>query len=183
MTRRGGFVLATLALGALIALLVSGLGKDPRELKSVLVGKPWPVLERPLLGAGADAAPRNLSAWAGRPLLVNLWASWCEACADEHPALMSLAGTLRAQGRAGQLIGLNYKDRADAASAWLAQRGNPYAATLVDADGRLAIELGVYGAPESFVVDAGGRIAWKHVGPLTPELIQREVLPRLGVVE
>lgn len=163
---------------ALLVLLAVGMRLDPRELPSALIGRPWPALALPRLddpGQSEDA-----SAWSGRARVVNLWASWCGTCREEHPALMALAGTLRKQGRADQLIGLNYKDPTEAARGWLARLGDPYSRTLVDAEGRMAIELGVYGAPETFVVDAGGRIVWKHAGALTPELIAQEVLPRLA---
>lgn len=164
---------------ALLALLGVGMTRDPRELPSVLIGKPWPAMALPQLGGAAEGRPMGPDHWRGKPRVVNLWASWCATCRIEHPALLDLSRTLQAQGRADQLIGLNYKDRPGDALAWLDRLGDPFATSLVDADGRLAIELGVYGAPETFVVDAHGTIVWKHVGALTPELIAREILPRL----
>ncbi len=168
--------LAAGLIGALLALLAVGMSLNPRELPSVLIGKPWPALRLATLEGGA---PQGAADWAGRPRVLNLWASWCASCREEHPALLALARQLQAQGRGDQLIGLNYKDRGSDAQAWLRRLGNPYAANLVDADGRLAIELGVYGAPETFVVDARGTIVWKHVGPLNEALIAAEILPRL----
>jgi cytochrome c biogenesis protein CcmG/thiol:disulfide interchange protein DsbE len=171
--------MAGLGAIALLAVLAVGLTRDPHELPSTRIGKPWPAVALPVLGDAA-AAPVGPAQWRGRARIVNLWASWCGTCREEHPALMSLAATLRAQGRADQLVGLNYKDRASDAGDWLAQLGNPFAMSLVDADGRMAIELGVYGAPETFVIDAQGVILHRHVGALTPEIIARELLPRLG---
>ena len=164
---------------ALLGVLAIGLTRDPHELPSTRIGKPWPAVTLPVLGDAA-AAPVGPAQWRGRARIVNLWASWCGTCREEHPALMSLAATLRAQGRADQLVGLNYKDRAADAGDWLARLGDPFSMSLVDADGRMAIELGVYGAPETFVIDAQGVILHRHVGALTPEIIARELLPRLG---
>ncbi|MEN9482127.1 MAG: hypothetical protein RJB37_7 [Pseudomonadota bacterium] len=171
--------LAGLGALALLGVLAIGLTRDPHELPSTRIGKPWPAVTLPVLGDAA-AAPVGPAQWRGRARIVNLWASWCGTCREEHPALMSLAATLRAQGRADQLVGLNYKDRAADAGDWLARLGDPFSMSLVDADGRMAIELGVYGAPETFVIDAQGVILHRHVGALTPEIIARELLPRLG---
>ncbi len=169
---------ATLAaVVALLVLLAVGMTRDPRELPSVLIGKPWPAITLPQLDR--NAPPIGPAELLGKPRLINLWASWCGTCRDEHPVLLELAKTLAAQGRADQLIGLNYKDAAPDATAWLERLGNPFSSILVDADGRLAIELGVYGAPETFIIDAQGTIIWKHVGALTPDVVSREVLPRL----
>ena len=166
---------------ALLLLLAVGLTRDPRELPSALIGKPWPDMALPQLGSSAAGGePIGPAQLRGKARLVNVWASWCAVCVDEQPALLGLAKTLRAQDRADQLISINYKDRTQDANAWLRRYGNPFATTLVDADGRMGIELGVYGAPETFLIDAQGTIVWKHVGALTPEVIAREVMPRLG---
>jgi cytochrome c biogenesis protein CcmG/thiol:disulfide interchange protein DsbE len=173
--------LVVLAALALLALLAVGMTRDPRELPSVLIGKPWPELALPQLGsAAADGEPIGPANLRGKPRLVNVWASWCAVCVDEQPALNALAKTLREQGRSDQFIGLNYKDKRSDANMWLRRYGNPFATILVDADGRMGIELGVYGAPETFLIDEHGTIVWKHVGELTSETIAREVLPRLG---
>jgi cytochrome c biogenesis protein CcmG/thiol:disulfide interchange protein DsbE len=173
--------LVSLAALALLALLAAGMTRDPRELPSVMIGKPWPDLALRQLGStAADGQPIGPAHLRGKPRLVNVWASWCVVCSDEQPALMALAKTLREQNRTDQFIGLNYKDSAKDASAWLRRFGNPFATSLVDADGRMGIELGVYGAPETFLLDAQGTIVWKHVGELTPDVIAKEVLPRLG---
>ncbi|NDY91482.1 DsbE family thiol:disulfide interchange protein [Ideonella livida] len=175
--RRWGLWLAGASGVGLLGLLGVGMGRDPRELPSVRLGQPWPARPMPQLGGGPAVDPAT---WRGKPRLVNLWASWCATCVEEQPVLLALARSLQAQGRADQLIGLNYKDAPADAQAWLRRHGNPFAQQVVDADGRLAIDLGVYGAPETFVVDAQGRIAYRHVGALTPEVIARELLPRLA---
>ncbi|MDR0458496.1 MAG: DsbE family thiol:disulfide interchange protein [Burkholderiaceae bacterium] len=180
LRRHWALSLALAAALALLLLLAVGLTRDPRLLPSVMIGKPWPNIALPQLGDanGGAIGPAQLR---GKARLVNVWASWCAVCSDEQPVLLALGETLREQGRADQLIGLNYKDKPSDALAWLQRYGAPFAAVLVDADGRMGIELGVYGAPESYLIDAQGTIVWKHVGELTPDLIARQVLPRLGV--
>jgi cytochrome c biogenesis protein CcmG/thiol:disulfide interchange protein DsbE len=180
--RRHWIASAVLAIVlALLLLLASGLTRDPRELPSALIGKPWPSMALPQLGsAAANGEPIGPAQLRGKARLVNVWASWCAVCEDEQPVLLALGETLREQGRADQLIGLNYKDTKPDATAWLQRFGNPFATVLVDADGRMGIELGVYGAPETYLIDAQGTIVWKRVGELTPDLIAKEVLPRLG---
>jgi len=179
LRRRWPLLLGLLAVLALLLLLAVGLTRDPRELPSAMINKPWPDRALPQLGqaAGEPIGPAQLR---GKARLVNVWASWCANCADEQPVLLALGETLRKQGRSDQLIGLNYKDRPVAATAWLQRYGNPFATVLVDADGRMGIELGVYGAPETYLIDAQGTIVWKQVGELTPDIIAKEVLPRLG---
>lgn len=175
--RRWGLWAAFAAMTALLALLAVGLTRDPRELPSALIGQPWPEHPLPLLQSPAQRmGPQQ---WRGKARVVNLWASWCATCQQEHPVLMRLAAQLQASGHADQLIGLNYKDQRAAALTWLTRLGNPFHATLQDGDGRLGIDLGVYGAPETFVIDAQGVIRAKYVGALTDELIQREILPLL----
>lgn len=176
VTRRWGWWCAVTATVGLLALLAVGMTRDPHELPAMRLGKPWPAMALPRLGGGMAVDPAG---WRGQARLVNLWASWCATCREEHPALLQLAATLKAEGRSAQLIGLNYKDAPEQAQAWLGRLGDPFSVSMVDGDGRLAIELGVYGAPESFIVDASGIVVWKHVGALTPELMAREVLPRL----
>ncbi|PXW93378.1 cytochrome c biogenesis protein CcmG/thiol:disulfide interchange protein DsbE [Sphaerotilus hippei] len=173
---RWGLWATAAVLAALLGLLAAGMTRDPRELPSVRIGKPWPAMVLPQLD---DPAPLDPAQWRGQARIVNLWASWCSSCREEHPALMALAAELRAQGRGGQLIGLNYKDRTADAQAFLQRLGNPFSTSVVDADGRLGIELGVYGAPETYVIDARGLILYRHVGPLTPEVIRTQLLPRL----
>jgi cytochrome c biogenesis protein CcmG/thiol:disulfide interchange protein DsbE len=161
---------------ALFALLVfflwRGLSLDPREVPSPLIGKPAPrfALTR-LDDAGRTIRRDDL---LGKVWVLNVWASWCAACRDEHPALLRFAKTKQVP-----VIGLNYKDQRPAGLAWLAQFGDPYDASLFDADGRVGIDFGVYGVPETFVIDKRGVVRFKHIGALTPELIETRVRPLL----
>lgn len=161
------------AFGLLALLLARGLQLNPRELPSPLIGKPVPALTLSALHEGGT--PLRTADWPGRVTLLNVWASWCAPCREEQPALMALAR--RHPGV--RFAGLNYKDDGAAARRWLAQLGDPFAEIGADADGRAGIELGVYGVPETFVVDAQGRILFKHVGPLTDEVIARRIEPLL----
>lgn len=144
----------------LVGLLYVGLGRDPRLLPSPFIGRPAPPMDLPTL---ADPAVRLQGAGLrGAPTLVNVWASWCVACRQEHGALMELAASQRVR-----IVGLNYKDTREDARAWLERHGDPYAMVAVDADGRAGIDWGVYGVPETFFLDAEGIVRHKHVGPLT----------------
>lgn len=155
----------------LVALLYVGLGLDPREVPSPLVGRPAPAFVLPALGADAGTvSERDL---AGAPVTVlNVWASWCAACVAEHPVLSAWV-----RRRDLPLVGLNYKDEPDAASAWLARFGNPFHRIAMDREGRVGIDWGVYGVPETFLVDRDGIIRYKHVGPLTPQVIAERLDP------
>jgi len=156
---------------ALAVLLAAGLGLNPRSVPSPLVGQPAPAFSLP--GLKAPERPIGLEDLRGRPVtLVNVWASWCSACRLEHPFLLDLA-------RRGELtlFGINYKDERAAALRWLEELGDPYAASGFDQDGRVGIDWGVYGVPETFVVDGDGIIRHKVTGPITPEIWQREVKP------
>ena len=156
----------------LVAFLFKGLDLNPREVPSPLIGKPAPAFALPRLDdAAQQIRPEDLR---GQVWLLNVWASWCVPCRQEHPLLMQIA-----QRRLAPVYGLNYKDQAAAAKAMLAQGGNPYVATAVDADGRVGIDLGVYGVPETFVIDKQGVVRFKHVGPLTPEIVQTRIEPLL----
>jgi cytochrome c biogenesis protein CcmG/thiol:disulfide interchange protein DsbE len=154
----------------LVAFLYIGLFRDPREVPSPLIGKPAPAFKLAKLHApGETFAPADLK---GNVWLLNVWASWCVSCRVEHPLLVQLA-------RSGivPVYGLDYKDKPDEGIAWLAQHGNPYAASLVDRDGRVGIDYGVYGVPETFVIDKSGIIRYKQIGPLTPEALKEKILP------
>lgn len=158
----------------LAVLLASGIGKDTRLVPSPLIAKPAPEFSLPdLLDPLARVENAELR---GRPYLLNVWASWCFACREEHPVLMRLAAT----GKVA-IIGYNWKDEPDEALAVLRQSGNPYQRIAADQEGRVAIDFGVYGAPETFVVDAKGTIVHKHIGPLDWAAVEREILPRLGL--
>ncbi|MGE0483620.1 MAG: DsbE family thiol:disulfide interchange protein [Gammaproteobacteria bacterium] len=153
-----------------VVFLAIGLERDPRYVPSPLIGKPLPAFSLPVLDEAA--APVDRAAFGGRVFLLNVWASWCVACREEHPVL----NTLAARGVV-PVIGLNYKDERADARRWLAQRGDPYETSLFDHEGKLGLDLGVYGVPETFLVDGAGIIRYKHVGPLTEAVLERDVLP------
>ena len=162
-----------LLLFALVGtFLAIGLTRDPSTLPSALVGKPAPAFELPPLDgrAGPGLSRADLG---GTPMLVNVFASWCVPCRMEHPLLTRLSE----QGVIVQ--GINYKDRPEDARAWLAELGDPFRHLGADRDGRVAIDWGVYGVPETFVIDKDGRIAYRHVGPLQPQDLTTTILPLL----
>ena len=150
--------------------LAFGLKLDPREVPSPLIDKPAPAFQARVL-ARPEQTLRNQD-MAGKVWVLNVWASWCGACRDEHPLLVEFA-------RRGvvPIYGLNYKDERPAAFAWLQQGGNPYTDSLFDQDGRIGINFGVYGVPETFVIDRSGVIRFKHIGPLTPEVLRDKIEP------
>lgn len=154
----------------LVGFLAVGLKLDPREVPSPLIDKAAPDFRL----AQLHAPERTLSPvdLRGQVWMLNVWASWCVSCRQEHPLLVELAGTGEVP-----IYGLNYKDKPPDAMAWLEHFGNPYAASLVDADGRVGIDYGVYGVPETYVIDKQGVIRYKHIGPLTPKAIRETVLP------
>jgi cytochrome c biogenesis protein CcmG/thiol:disulfide interchange protein DsbE len=168
---------------ALAVLLFLRLGSgDPSRLPSALIGKPAPSLSLSALdGLTRDGAPvpgLDSSQFKRQITLVNVWASWCLPCQTEHPQLMRLAADPRLQ-----LVGINYKDATENARRFLGRYGNPFAAVGVDQDGRSAIEWGVYGVPELFLIGRDGRIAYKQVGPITDETLpalEREIEKALG---
>lgn len=159
----------------LVALLAVGLTRDPREVPSPLVGKPAPVFELPQLGDGSRFSPAEMR---GKVWLLNVWASWCVSCRDEHPVLVEFAKMKRAP-----LVGLNYKDARDDALKWLARYGDPYQLSVVDAEGRIGIDYGVYGVPETYVIDRAGIIRYKQIGPVTPDVLSGKILPLIAKLE
>ena len=171
-------VLVFCLLAAIFALaLRSG---DPARLPSALIGKPAPQMELaalPGLTKGSQAIPgfSGVDLRQGQVAVVNFWASWCGPCAQEHPLLMELA----LQGGV-RLYGVNYKDEVQAARRFLGDNGNPYAAIGVDGSGRAAIEWGVYGTPETFVVDGHGIIVYKHFGPITRQALTAKIIPAIA---
>ena len=176
-------VIAFLALAALFAFMMMQPGRDVSVVPSALIGKRAPDTPLPaipgLTTANGAAMPAFAPAgFAGKPVLVNIWASWCGPCREEHHLLMEIA----AHGDI-EIAGLNYKDKTANAVGFLAELGNPYSQAGADSSGRSAIEWGVYGVPESFIVAADGTIAYKHVGPLTREVVDTEILPRLTGVQ
>jgi cytochrome c biogenesis protein CcmG/thiol:disulfide interchange protein DsbE len=147
--------LPLLAFTVLSLFLFRGLWLDPREMPSALVGRPVPEFSLPRLGAQGQVSQADI---AGQVGLLNVWATWCPSCRVEHPYLVQLAD-------AGiPVYGLNYKDRDDAARRWLEELGNPYRFNIVDREGSLGLDLGVYGAPETYLIDAEGVIHYRHVG-------------------
>lgn len=154
----------------LAAFLWVGLYLNPREVPSPFIGKQMPVLKGiDLLEPARSFSHEDMR---GQVWLLNFWATWCPPCREEHPLLVGLA-------RTGQvpIIGVNFKDDEVRAAAWLKELGNPYGSTVTDKSGRLGIEFGVYGLPETFVIDAGGTIRYKFVGPLTPSILETKILP------
>lgn len=162
-----------LALFVILGLLLAyGLNLDPRMIPSPLIGKPLPAFS---LSTVADPARKvSRDDLKGRVYLLNVWASWCVACRQEHPVLNELA-----QRKAVTIIGLNYKDKRQDALQWLGSLGNPYEVSLSDEDGRLGIDLGVYGVPETFVIDKQGVIRYKQIGPITPAVWEQKLLPMI----
>jgi len=161
----------------LLGFLAVGLNRDPREVPSPLVGKPAPAFEVPQLGAmDKTFSPKEM---LGKVWLLNVWASWCVSCRQEHPLLVELA-----KRRAVILVGLNYKDDRDNGSRWLIDHGgDPYALSAFDSDGRVGIDYGVYGVPETFLIDKTGVIRHKHVGPLRWETLEEKILPLIRELE
>ena len=160
-------LIVTLGLGALLWL---GLGKDPYRQDEATLGRPLPTWQSENLLDGGIIDTAELK---GEPFVLNVWASWCPSCSAEHPLLAELAKTV-------PLYGLNYRDKGDAARAWLIQAGNPYKAVLADPDGKLALELGVYGTPETYLFAADGTLLSRHTGELTKEVWQRQFVPLLA---
>lgn len=164
------FALPLAIFVVLAAFLFVGLSLNPRDVPSPLIGKAVPMFRLPLLSQPDQTfAPSQMQ---GEVWLLNVWASWCVACRIEHPLLVELA-----KKNTVPVIGLNYKDKRDAAAGWLAQFGNPYKLSVVDADGRVGIDYGVYGVPETFVIDKQGVIRFKQIGPITEDAWQTKLLP------
>jgi cytochrome c biogenesis protein CcmG, thiol:disulfide interchange protein DsbE len=159
-----------LIFGVLLGFLAVGLSLNPREIPSPLINKPAPAFSLPAL----DAPDQKISAQdlRGKVWVLNVWASWCVACRIEHPLLVEFS-------KAGMvpIYGLNYKDKRDDAMRWLVNFGNPYTRSLSDIDGLVGIDFGVYGVPETFVIDKQGVIRMKHIGPVTPEVLRDDIIP------
>ena len=169
-SRSAALVVPVLVFAGIAVFFGIGLTRDPREIPSPLIGKPVPDFSLPpVQGRSLGLATADLR---GEVSLVNVFASWCVACRDEHPVLMEIE-----QGGIVPVHGLNYKDQPAAAAAWLDSMGDPYTRTGTDSDGRVAIDWGVYGVPETFIVDRDGRISYKHIGPITPAVWNDKLLP------
>ncbi|MDP1730194.1 MAG: DsbE family thiol:disulfide interchange protein [Devosia sp.] len=177
MTRIVLLVTPLVALVALIVVFALSIDRDPSLIRSVLIDKPAPDFTLPPV-EGLDVPGFDTAALKGRVTVVNVFASWCVPCRDEHPVLTAL------KARTGvTLYGINQKDAPENARAFLDELGNPYDAVGADATGRVSIDWGVYGVPETFVVDADGVITFKHVGPLSPRSLEEELLPAIELAK
>ena len=160
--------LPLVAFAALVLLLVRGLALDPTALPSARVGRPLPEFDLQVLGGEYR---RSAGQWHGKPALLNVWATWCFSCRVEHPYLLDLAES------GVTIYGLNYKDDPAKALTWLEELGNPYAETVVDIDGDFGFDLGVYGAPETYVIDAAGTVQHRHVGVVDERVWTEQLAP------
>lgn len=164
------FLLPLVAFIVLVIFLGIGLNLKPREVPSPLIDKPAPAFRVPQLYEEAKTiAPEEMR---GKVWLLNVWASWCVTCREEHPLLVELA-----RQNVVPIYGLNYKDKREDAIAWLAERGNPYVVTAYDQVGNVGIDWGVYGVPETFVIDKLGIIRYKQIGPVTPDALRDKIIP------
>lgn len=188
------FAWLLVAFAALVVLLAVGLNLNPREVPSPLVGKPAPQFKLAKLG-GAEAETFGPEAMRGQVWMLNVWASWCVSCRQEHPLLVELS-----KRRIVPIVGLNYKEvRGDGgidaskmplaeentlarqrAAKWLKDHGDPYLLSAIDLDGRVGIDYGVYGVPETYVIDKEGVIRFKQIGPITPDVVEKKLLPLIA---
>lgn len=173
MIRAALVVLPLVVLVGLVAVFATSIDRDPGLVRSVLIGKPVPQFTLPPVDE-LDVPGFSSEDFSGEATLVNVFASWCVPCRAEHPLLKSIKAETGIR-----LYGMNQVDAPENARAFLAELGNPYDAVGADRDRRVSIDWGVYGVPETFVVDANGVITYKHVGPMTPETIEREVIPAI----
>ena len=165
-------ILLPIAAFVLMIPLFLGLNRDKSEIVSPLLDREAPTYSLPSL---ADPTEQVGSAtYAGKIALVNVWATWCVGCRQEHDYLMELAGRNEVP-----IFGLNWRDQRDMALRWLAELGDPYIASAYDEDGRVGIDWGVYGAPETFLIGADGKVLYKHISPLTEQVWQQEFVPRI----
>ena len=164
------FIIPLAVFIALAVFLAVDLTRDPREVPSPFIGKAAPAFRLEQLGdAKAAFTPADMK---GKVWLLNVWASWCASCRVEHPVLVEMS-----KKNLVPIIGLNYKDRREDALQWLARYGNPYSLSAYDVQGNVGIDYGVYGAPETFVIDKQGVIRYKQIGAITPEALERNILP------
>ncbi len=163
--------LIPLALFVVMAVfLTMGLSLNPRDIPSPLIDKPAPEFSLPALNEPVKIMSKE--DFAGKVWLLNVWASWCVSCRQEHPVFVQFA-----RKNAVTIVGLNYKDDPSAAKQWLAQLGNPYKVSIMDQEGRTGIDYGVYGVPETFVIDKKGVVRYKHTGPVTMQDVQEILIP------
>ena len=166
------FILPLLLFVGLALILAAGLNRDPKEVPSPLIGKPAPAFTLARLDDAAQTIQRD--DLLGKVWVLNVWASWCVACREEHPLLVEFS-----RRKTVPVYGLNYKDARPDGLRWLANFGNPYDASLFDNDGKVGIDFGVYGVPETFIIDKQGVIRFKHIGPVTPAVLKDRIEPLL----
>jgi cytochrome c biogenesis protein CcmG, thiol:disulfide interchange protein DsbE len=176
MKRMAKFLIPLALFFIAVGFLFKGLYLDPHEVPSPLVGKPAPAFQAPILGEAGKTF--NSTDMKGQVWLLNVWASWCGACKDEHPVLMEMAKTNKIA-----TYGLDYKDTDADAQAVLLAEGNPYKATFTDVEGKIGIDYGVYGVPETYVIDKAGVIRYKQIGPITDEILLTKIVPLLKELE
>ena len=170
------FLIPLLLFVVLVGFLAVGLNLDPHEVPSPLINKPAPAFEIPQLGqANNTFSPASMK---GQVWILNVWASWCVACREEHPVLVEIA-----KSGLVPLIGLDYKDKREDALAMLENQGNPYVLSAYDGNGRVGIDYGVYGVPETYVIDRAGIIRLKHIGPITPEILNQKIYPLVSELQ
>lgn len=173
MTR---FIWPFLVFVVLVGFLYVGLNLDPREVPSPLIGKPAPAFTLPhLLEPSKQFSPSEMK---GKVWLLNVWASWCVSCREEHPILLELS-----RQRIVPIYGLDYKDKRVDAMATLREAGDPYVLSVSDLEGRVGIDYGVYGVPETYVIDKQGVIRYKQIGPVTPQNLREKILPLVAELE
>ena len=188
------FLIPLVLFLGLVVFLAIGLNRDPHEIPSPLIGKPAPVFSLPTLNGAKPFAPAD---YQGRVWLLNVWATWCVSCREEHPVLVAFSKQYDVP-----VVGLSYKEiqpheeqasklppeqklqlARERSQRFLQRQGDPYVLSVMDLDGRVGIQYGVYGVPETYVIDRQGVIRFKHVGPVTPQLIQDKLLPLVRKLE
>lgn len=170
------FMLPLAVFIVLAGFLYIGLGLNPHEVPSPLIDKPAPAFTLPQLHD--EQKNFSMTDMRGKVWLLNVWASWCVSCREEHPVLMALA-----QQNLVPIIGLDYKDKPEDGKMWLASNGNPYALSVIDREGRVGIDYGVYGVPETYVIDKQGVIRYKQIGPVTPQNLSETILPLVAELQ
>jgi cytochrome c biogenesis protein CcmG/thiol:disulfide interchange protein DsbE len=164
------FIIPLAIFVGLLAFFAVGLTRDPREVPSPLIDKPAPPFSLQQLHDEKVAfTPEDMK---GKVWLLNVWASWCVSCRVEHPLLVEMS-----RKQVVPIVGLNYKDKRDEGKQWLAKLGDPYVLSAYDVEGKVGIDYGVYGVPETFVIDKQGVIRYKQIGPVTPEALEKKILP------
>ena len=170
------FLIPLLLFIVLVIFLALGLNRDPQAVPSPLINKPAPAFEIPQLSEASQTfSPASMK---GQVWILNVWASWCVACREEHPVLVELA-----KSKVAPVIGLDYKDKREDALAMLTRQGNPYLLSAFDANGRVGIDYGVYGVPETYVIDKAGMIRFKHIGPITMNILNQKIYPLISELQ